>query len=147
MLFFSWGNNLYGQLGDGTAISRSEAGKVNQEGVLKNKLLTEIEAGSFYSLVLDSDGQVYSWGFNNGLLGIGDINPRRTPVQVSSLNGTRIISIAGSSSHVLAVSTDGEVFRYFFLFFKIFNEKEWKKNAWKYSTLMSVGEAMFSVCE
>ncbi|WP_445339114.1 RCC1 domain-containing protein [Bifidobacterium sp. ESL0822] len=61
---YSWGENKYGELGrdTGSAIYDVKPGKVNlPKGITK---ITQISAGTFYSMALDSDGDLYSWGDN-----------------------------------------------------------------------------------
>ena len=61
---YSWGQNKYGELGrdTGSAIYDVKPGKVNlPKGITK---ITQISAGTFYSMALDSDGDLYSWGDN-----------------------------------------------------------------------------------
>ena len=58
---WSWGNNDYGQLGNGTMTSRDVPGQVpGLTGV------TQLAAGSDYSLALRSNGTVLAWGDNSG---------------------------------------------------------------------------------
>lgn len=56
---WSWGNNNYGQLGDGTTIGKITPLQVN---VLTNVIA--IDAGSGNAVALKNDGTVWSWGSN-----------------------------------------------------------------------------------
>ena len=50
--------------------------------------VTSLAAGSRHSLVLRSDGTVWSWGENyDGEVGDGTTTQRLTPVKVSGLSG------------------------------------------------------------
>lgn len=65
---FAWGDNRYGELGDGTTTERHVPVKVPLEGVF-----TAVASSSFHSLALRSDGTVWAWGQNNcGELGTVD---------------------------------------------------------------------------
>ena len=67
----------------------------------------EISAGYYHSLVLSSDGTIWSWGRNNyGQLGSGDNVNSATPVQINSLADVSAISAGGGHSLVLI---DGNV--------------------------------------
>jgi alpha-tubulin suppressor-like RCC1 family protein len=82
----AWGNNYYGQLGNGTTTTSTTPVPVSSlSGV------TAIAGGLFDSLALRSDGTVWAWGVNvYGELGNGTTcdpstgaNCSSTPVQVS----------------------------------------------------------------
>jgi len=72
---FCWGDNTYGQLGNGTNDPCTTPVKVvgkDGNGYLQN--IVAISAGLFYSLAVDSDGTVWSWGHHDdGRLGLGNI--------------------------------------------------------------------------
>lgn len=83
----AWGQNRFGQLGDGTATEmRITPGPVS--GIAN---VTAIAAGDRYSLALLSDGTVMAWGYQRGL----------TPTQVSGI--ANVTAIAGGSDHNLAL--------------------------------------------
>ena len=64
---WAWGSNAYGQLGDGTLVSRAAPARVAALGKAK-----AIVAGSRHSLVVLDDGTVWAWGENvAGQLGLG----------------------------------------------------------------------------
>jgi RHS repeat-associated protein len=103
---WAWGNNYYGQLGDGTTTNRSTPIQVSGlSGVtaISTSLFGDIDG---HSLALKSDGTVWAWGLNwEGQLGDGTSTNRRTPVQVSGLSGATAISAGGD--HSLARKSDG----------------------------------------
>lgn len=82
---WTWGANLYGELGDGTSTRRSTPSPVpGLTGVIN------ISAATSYSVAVRSDGTVLAWGINsNGQLGNGTLMQRRTPAPVvnDTLNG------------------------------------------------------------
>ena len=72
---WSWGHNEYGQLGDGTSVSRGAPVQVVGLNDISN-----IEMGGVHAFVLRRDGTVWSWGYNNaGQLGGGQPNPHVVP--------------------------------------------------------------------
>jgi alpha-tubulin suppressor-like RCC1 family protein len=109
----AWGNNGYGQLGNGNSTSSSVPVPVNQGGVLFGKTVTALAAGDSYSMALCSDGMVAAWGTNaNGQLGNNSTTGSYAPVAVSQsgvLSGKTVISIAVGYSHGLALCSDGTV--------------------------------------
>lgn len=102
---WAWGNNHYGQLGNGT---NKYSDKPVQ--VLNLNDIIAVSAGYDHSLALKMDGTVFSWGANySGQLGNGtDINSN---VPVPVLNLKDIVSISASSCywHNLALDKDGFV--------------------------------------
>jgi YD repeat-containing protein len=73
-----WGNNDYGQLGDGTNTSRLTPVAVS--GLSSNVI--DIDAGGFHTCVLLSSGSMKCWGKRNGELGDNSNMNRNTPVTV-----------------------------------------------------------------
>jgi alpha-tubulin suppressor-like RCC1 family protein len=72
-----WGQNIYGQLGDGTTASRSTP-RATKAGPA-----VAIAAGVAHTCALKSTGKVRCWGRNlNGQLGDGTTANRATPVNV-----------------------------------------------------------------
>jgi alpha-tubulin suppressor-like RCC1 family protein len=103
---WAWGDNGFGQLGNGTNIVKSNV----PVQVSSLTGVIAIAAGTYHSLALKNDGTVWAWGYNNyGQLGNGsNIFYSNVPVQVSSLTGVIAIAAMGSS-HSLALKNDGTV--------------------------------------
>jgi alpha-tubulin suppressor-like RCC1 family protein len=88
---WSWGRNLFGELGDGTTTERNSPVQVaGLSGVVS------IAPG----FAVKADGTVWQWG-----LFMGFTHP--TPVQMPGLSG--IVSVAPGNSHLLALKSDGTV--------------------------------------
>jgi uncharacterized repeat protein (TIGR01451 family) len=101
---WAWGDNLDGQLGDGSY------GNYRTTPVQTSSLtgIVAVDAGSYYSLALKSDGTVWGWGHNTyGQIGDSSTVERHVPVQTYLLNG--IISISAGQQHSLALRNDGTV--------------------------------------
>ena len=101
---WAWGDNTFGQLGDGSTAENS-----NTPVQVKNLSgVKAIAAGEDYSLALKTDGTVFSWGYNwAGQLGDGTTTQRNTPVAVKNLSG--VSAIATGRAHSLALKSDGTV--------------------------------------
>ncbi len=114
-----WGYNGFGQLGDNTTTNRSApVAVIADSGVsaLFGKTVTAISGGTFHSLALCSDGTVVAWGRNSsGVLGDNTTTDRPLPVAVNTDSGTSalynktVTAIAGSTTHNLALCSDGTV--------------------------------------
>ena len=107
-LVYAWGNNVYGQLGDGTMNNASTPIKVAPlEGV---KIEVVAAAGS-HSLAVGSDGSAYAWGTNMyGQLGNGQNTGGRTPVEVALPDDVDAVAVAAADYHSLAVASDGSAY-------------------------------------
>lgn len=98
---YAWGNNDFGQLGDGTTTSRTTPIEVPG--------LSNIVAisSSTHSLALRWDGVVFAWGHNSSGQ-LGSNNASKTPIQVGGLSN--IVAISAGLQHNLALRSDGVVF-------------------------------------
>jgi alpha-tubulin suppressor-like RCC1 family protein len=100
---WAWGENAYGQLGDGTNTPRYFP--VQVPGLTD---VVEVAAGADHSLVRKRDGSVWAWGSNYaGHLGDGTTTDRPTPAPVVGLSGATQVSAGNSFS--AAVTSDGSV--------------------------------------
>src|SRR5207344_1027560 len=105
---WTWGNNLAGQLGDGTTIERHTPTRVTRIADVVTIAANGFGPAGAHTVVLRADGTVWAWGENrNGELGDGTTIERHTPVQVLGLTG--VASIATGVDHTLAIKTDGTV--------------------------------------
>src|SRR5690606_9354298 len=60
-VIWSWGENYYGQLGDGTTNTRTLPKPLS---VFNDHKIVAIAGADDYSIALDEDGSVWSWGYN-----------------------------------------------------------------------------------
>jgi alpha-tubulin suppressor-like RCC1 family protein len=98
-----WGNNSYGQLGDGTtAIKTSPTAVLGLSGV------SAIATGYGHSCALKNNGTVSCWGFNGyGALGDGSTTNKSSPTAVLGLSG--VSAIATGAYHTCALKNNGTV--------------------------------------
>ncbi|WP_050564792.1 RCC1 domain-containing protein [Salinispora arenicola] len=103
----AWGQNVHGQLGDGTTTERDTPVNVD---LPPGTDVTAIAAGDDHSLALTSAGTVLAWGQNDdGELGDGTTTDRDTPVNVDLPAGTEVTDVAAHGDHSLAVTSAGTV--------------------------------------
>jgi alpha-tubulin suppressor-like RCC1 family protein len=100
------GDNVVGQLGDGTDVGRLVFARVsNLTGI------TAVAAGQAHGLARKSDGTVWGWGWNEyGQLGDGTTTNRASAVQVPGL--TNITAVSGAALASYALRSDGTVWRW-----------------------------------
>jgi len=80
---YCWGENYYGQLGDGTTTDRTTP-TLMADGAMGNSGVTAVAAGWDHTLGLKDTTCLFAWGWNDyGQLGDGTTTDRTTPVQVS----------------------------------------------------------------
>ncbi len=82
----AWGNNTYGQLGNGTRTQSFTPVEVKLPSGQMPSNVVEIAAGDYHSVARLNDGTVWSWGWNRyGQLGNGTDVDSSNPVQVVGL--------------------------------------------------------------
>jgi len=89
---YAWGDNSYGQLGDGTGVNKKTPAKIGTG-------YTAIASGAYHSLALKGS-TLYTWGYSEyGQLGDGANIYTNAPVKI----GTGYTAIASGVLHCLAL--------------------------------------------
>ena len=100
---YAWGDNTYGQLGNGQMGTTSNVPVKVQMPADTTVLM--VAGGQYHSAALTNDGRVFTWGRNNrGQLGLGDSAPGQvsTPQQVNNLPAAAR-DLSSHNLHTLAV--------------------------------------------
>ncbi len=112
---YAWGNNMFGQLGDGSTNTSPRPLEVRLTGALAGKKVVSMAAGGRFSLALCADGTVAAWGANDiGQLGAGSEKTlSREPLAVDTsgvLKGRVITQVRAGLEFAVALSSEGKIF-------------------------------------
>ncbi|MBV8940689.1 MAG: hypothetical protein JO321_10585 [Solirubrobacterales bacterium] len=103
----AWGDNAYGQLGDGGTTDSHRPVTVKLPAGTK---VTAVAAGYGHSLAVTSAGSLLAWGLNtSGQLGNGSTTNSPVPVKVKLPAGTRVTAVAAGYGHSLVVTATGSL--------------------------------------
>ena len=98
---YCWGENTYGQLGDGTNVLKKEPTRVVGDQSWK-----QVSTGGAATCGISQQGELYCWGLNNrGQLGLGGGPQRWTPQRVGTLSTWDTVAVGWM--HACATRTDG----------------------------------------
>ena len=110
---WTWGNNLRGQLGDGTTTQRSSPGTTAGGGTNWKQVGA---ANSTGTAAIKTDGTLWTWGNNDGgQLGDGSLTTvSRSSPGTTAGGGTNWKQLACGSNHIAAIKTDGTLWTWGF---------------------------------
>jgi alpha-tubulin suppressor-like RCC1 family protein len=106
---YAWGDNFYGELGDGSAVATSDTPVVVSlpEGVMPES----IAGGGGAGYAIGSDGNLYAWGYNaDDQLGDNSTTDSSTPVVVALPSGVTAKSVTGGGGFAHAIGSDGKLY-------------------------------------
>ena len=99
---WGWGDNRYGQLGNGTTVGEHYA----PEPIGTATSWSSVAAGRYHTVAVRADGTLWAWGDTSyGQLGDGTSTNRLEPGQIGT--ATSWASVAAGDHHTVAARTDG----------------------------------------
>lgn len=112
---FVWGDNFFGQIGDGTIISRNLPTDITINfNFLDNESAHLIDFGSKHAMLVSTLGRIFTWGRNNsGQLGDGTNISRRLPTLITDrfdFNELETISHIHLNNHSILITSESRVF-------------------------------------
>jgi len=95
---WSWGSNIFSQLGDGTEIFKTSPVQIGT-----NTNWSKISAGYYHSLAVKSNGTLWAWGT---ALGLGTISSREPNLAQIGIE-TNWLDVSAGKDYSLAIKSDG----------------------------------------
>ncbi len=99
----AWGDNVYGEFGDGSTVDESPT-----PVEVKITAVGQIAAGASHACAHKADGSVWCWGYGaSGSLGIGVSDDKRLPQHVTS---AAAVFTSGLSFHTCAIDIQEQLY-------------------------------------
>ena len=96
---YSWGWNMFGQLGDGTTIDRHTPVRIKENVV-------SVSAGNSHTAAILTDGSLWTWGSNfAGNIGNGTVIAQYTPIRIME----NVVAVSVGHNNSMAIRADGSL--------------------------------------
>ncbi|KAH8303684.1 hypothetical protein KR018_011658 [Drosophila ironensis] len=108
---YSWGSNIYGQLGVNTPNELSHSNQPVRLTTLLGIPVAAIACGGHHSFIISKSSAVFGWGRNNcGQLGLNDETNRSYPTQLKTLRTLGVRFVACGDEFSVFLTNEGGVF-------------------------------------
>jgi len=124
---WAWGENHFGQLGDGTTIDRHIPVKIMDDVV-------SVSAGSYTTFAIRNDGSLWGWGLNwLGEIGDGTVDDRHKPIKIME----NVVDVSIGYGTTMAIKADGSLWGWGFISLE---------EAWHSYVPVKIMEDIIAVC-
>jgi alpha-tubulin suppressor-like RCC1 family protein len=130
---FCWGNNSFGQLGNGkrdnktiskdfinalrnksenfmlSSLYGTQQSEPELNEILNGLNIVDVKCGFWHSLALSKNGDVYAWGLISSGAIIEEMS-QPTPMKMDGFNGEKMVMISCGYKHSMALTESGRVF-------------------------------------
>lgn len=113
---YAWGDNYWGQLGDGTSVDSALPLQITRSGISdSSKTFSSIAVGWYHSLALTAEGELFTWGSNSfaQLARNNQFSSNRIPAPADSAklpSGVTFSALAANPLSTLALGSDGRIY-------------------------------------
>ncbi|OZG49232.1 InlB B-repeat-containing protein [Bombiscardovia coagulans] len=109
---WAWGENEYGQLGDGITTPPPVYGEFEPKKVVvpAGTHFSQVSAGYWHTVAIDDQGKLWGWGYNlHGEIGDGTTISRSTPTKANMPDGVnRFIRVTTRGWHTFALDDQNQ---------------------------------------
>jgi uncharacterized repeat protein (TIGR02543 family) len=113
---FTWGDNSYGKIGDGTTATRSLPTDITSKfNLMTDETIVDISLGGSHSSIVTSNCRIFTWGYNQlGNLGDGTTYTKSLPTDITDKFNLdpdeTIVNVSLGLHHSSALSSKGQVY-------------------------------------
>ena len=113
---FTWGENSFGQLGNGSTTATNVPTEITHQFNLQTgDKIVSISLGYLHSSAITSNGRLFTWGANySGQLGDKTLTNRHVPKEITYnfdlRSGDKIASVVLGGYHSSAITSNGRIF-------------------------------------
>lgn len=98
---WAWGNNVFGQLGDGTEVFKTSPVRIGTDNDW-----VQVAAGDDHSMAIKSNGTLWGWGTSiHGAFGDSTVSQKTNPFKIGI--ATDWAKVYAARDYTLAIKTDG----------------------------------------
>ena len=128
---WGWGDNFYGQVGDGTVATIIDGKYISEDSyhfspVQVMEDVIAVSAGNGSTMVIKTDGSLWGFGSNGmGSLGDGTSENRYSPIKIIE----NVVAVSTGNGHTLAIRTDGSLYAWGNNFFACLGDGTWEEQS------------------